>query len=329
MRDAAWGNGFLAEDTFDWFSQDTDGNVWYLGESTTEFEYDDEDNFIGTSNKGSWEAGVNEALPGYIMEANPKIGDNYFQEFAPNDEALDRAKVVGLGGKISTESGNYSNVLKTLESTELETGLKEFKFYAPGVGLVANKGQDISPQLTSINSVTPDAFTDGNGTKGNDVLDGDNGSNTLKGRQGDDLLQGFDGKDRLLGQDGNDFLIGGNGLDVLTGGNGQDILVGGEGADCLTGGKDRDQFVFRTLEDMGDSIVDFTRKDIIVLAEIFDSEIYGSANPLDDYLQFEQMGSSTVIRIDPDGDKGSNLFDVLATLNNTNANVLSDSSFVV
>lgn len=336
VRDTAWTNGFLQEDTRDWFAQDRQGNVWYLGESTTEYEYDDKGNFIGTNNDGSWEAGVNEAKPGYIMKANPRVGNNYYQEFAPNDGAVDQAEVISRDRTISPRLGYFSNVLQTLEFTDLVPGVSEFKYYAPGIGLVLveegldeNLQPDFTVELASITSVTPEAFTSGRGTNGNDVLDGNNRDNNLRGFQGDDLLKGFGGNDRLLGQNGNDFLVGGKGADTLKGGNGQDILIGGKGADILEGGQGRDQFVFRTLADKGDLIKDFTRQDVIVLVEIFDSENYSSSNPFDDYLQIGQMGSSTVINIDADGDTGSNPFQVLTTLQNTNANILSDSNFVV
>jgi Ca2+-binding RTX toxin-like protein len=333
VRDTVWENGFLEEDTKDFFAQDTDGNVWYFGEATTEYEFDDKGNFIGTSIQGAWEAGVNGALPGYIMEANPQINDNYYQEFAINDGAFDQAQVISLNRTVSTPLDNYSNVLQTYDTTQIDPSSTEFKYYAPGVGLVfaeegldANLEPDLTHELTSITSVTPSAFT--SGTPGNDVLEGNSQSNTLNGRQGNDFLQGFGGKDQLTGGDGNDFLVGGNGVDTLNGGNGQDILVGGRGADILRGGKGRDQFVFRTSADRGDQIKDFTTKDVIVLAEIFDSENYGSSNPFDDYLKIQQVGSSTVIRIDPDGDTRSNPFQVLATLQNTNATTLSDNNFV-
>lgn len=336
VRDTAWANGFLQEDTRDWHAQDTQGNVWYLGEATTAYEYDDEGNFIGTSNDGAWEAGVNGALPGYIMKANPQVGDRYFQEFAPNDEAVDQARVVNLDKTISTRLGNYSNVLQTRDFTRLEPGISEFKYYVPNIGLtLVEEGldQNLEPdfvfELASITSVTPDAFTSEYGTEGNDALDGDDGHNTLKGHQGDDLLKGFGGKDWLTGQSGNDFLVGGYGLDILKGGQGQDILIGGKGADILDGGRGRDQFVFRALRNKGDLIKDFTCQDVMVLAEIFDAKIYSSSNPLDDYLQIKQVGCDTVIRIDPDGGTGRDPFEVLATLKNTNANILSDSNFVV
>jgi Ca2+-binding RTX toxin-like protein len=334
VRDTVWANGFLEEDTQDWYAQDTEGNVWYLGEGTTAYEFDEEGNFIGTGSQGAFEAGVNGALPGYIMEANPQINDNYYQEFAINDGAFDQAQVISLNRTISTPLDNYSNVLQTYDTTQIDSSATEFKYYAPGIGLVfaeevldVNLNPDLTHELTSITSVTPSAFT--RGTQENDVLEGNGQSNTLNGLQGDDFLQGFDGNDRLTGQTGNDFLVGGNGLDTLKGGKGQDILIGGKGADSLDGGKDRDQFVFRTLADRGDRIKGFTTKDVIVLAEIFDSENYGSSNPIDDYLKISQMGSSTVIQIDVDGDAGAKPFEVLATLQNTKASTLSDASFVV
>jgi Ca2+-binding RTX toxin-like protein len=335
VRETAWENGFLQEDTNDWFAQDTEGNVWYLGEATTSFEYDEDGNFIGTNNDGAWEAGVNGALPGYIMPANPQVGNNFYQEFAPNDEALDQAEVLSVDETLETELGNLSNILQTLESTELAPGVFDYKYYAPGIGLVRveeldeNLEPEFIVELESINSVTPDAFTSGLGTRGNDALDGDNSDNILKGYRGSDFLQGFGGKDVLLGNRGKDFLVGGDGIDTLRGGKGQDILIGGKGADILNGGSGRDRFVFRTLQDRGDTIVDFHCQDVIILAEIFDLPKYGSSDLINDYLQIEQMGSNTVISIDTDGDNGSNPFKVLATLKDTNANSLSEDNFVI
>jgi Ca2+-binding RTX toxin-like protein len=336
VRDTVWANGFLEEDTNDFYAQDTDGNVWYLGEATTAYQFDDNGNFIGTSTQGAWEAGVNDALPGYIMEANPQINDNYYQEFAINDGAFDQAQVISRNRNVSTKVGDFSNVLQTYDTTQIDPSATEFKYYAPGIGMVAaeeNLDKNLEPELAhklvSINTVTPEAFTSGRGTKGNDVLEGNNKDNVLTGEGGNDLLKGFDGSDRLLGQEGNDFLVGGRGSDTLKGGEGEDILIGGNGSDILTGGKDRDQFVFRSLTHKGDTIKDFTRQDVIVLVEIFDSEKYGSSNPFEDYLQIQQVGSGTVIRLDADGDLGSKPFEVLATLQNTNVNILSDSNFVV
>jgi Ca2+-binding RTX toxin-like protein len=335
VRETAWADGFLQEDTDDWFAQDVDGNVWYLGESTTSFEYDEEGNFIGTNNNGAWEAGVNGAVPGYIMPANPQVGDNYYQEFAPNNAALDQAKVISRNKTLATELGILSNGLQSLEFTELTPGASDYKYHAPGVGLVlveeldANLKPEFVVELESITSATPESFTSGRGTQTDDVIDGNEQSNMLKGLRGSDLLQGLGGNDFLIGGDSNDFLIGGDGIDSLKGGNGQDILIGGAGADFLKGGKSRDQFVFRTLGDKGDLIQDFSRQDVIILVEIFNSGNYGSANPFNDYLQIQQMGSRAVVRIDPDGDTGSKAFETLVTLQNTNVSSLTAARFVV
>ena len=57
-------DGTVTEETDDWYAQDDDGNVWYFGEDTVEYIYDDNGNLIDTSTEGSWEAGVDGALPG-------------------------------------------------------------------------------------------------------------------------------------------------------------------------------------------------------------------------------------------------------------------------
>ena len=129
-------DGVLSEETDDWYAQDDDGNIWYCGEDTTEYLYDDEGNFLGTSDEGSWEAGVDGALPGYLILAEPRPGVCYQQEFF-EDEAEDRAKVLRLNAKVTLEDGrSYEDVLVTKEWTKLAPGNVEQKFYAEGVGLV-------------------------------------------------------------------------------------------------------------------------------------------------------------------------------------------------
>ena len=93
QQDLEFEDGLLVEETFDYFAQDTMGNVWYLGEDVTKFEYDEDGNLIGTTMEGAWRAGVNGADPGFIMPADLTIGFNYFQEHAANDEALDQGTI--------------------------------------------------------------------------------------------------------------------------------------------------------------------------------------------------------------------------------------------
>ena len=123
-------DGSLAEDTFDWYAADKDGNVWYFGEDTKEYDH-------GTlvTTAGSWEAGKNGARPGIIMLAHPQVGDQYKQEDSPGI-VEDMARVVSRDETLTVPAGTYEHCLKTREWTPIEPGNRSYKFYAPGVGLV-------------------------------------------------------------------------------------------------------------------------------------------------------------------------------------------------
>jgi len=134
VRDREWIDGVLTEDTFDWYAQDTVGNVWYMGEFTTAYEYDDDGHVIGTDHEGSWEAGVDGALPGYLMKGTPAVGDSYYQEYYVG-EAEDEAEILSLTAPVSIGLGDFSNSLQTFESTALDPEAREYKYYTPGIGL--------------------------------------------------------------------------------------------------------------------------------------------------------------------------------------------------
>src|SRR5262245_43612043 len=114
VKDRAYENGVLVEDTIDWFAQDTDGNVWYFGEDTKEL--DANGNVIST--EGSWQAGVNGAQPGIIMEAQPRVGDRYQQEFLVG-VAEDMARVSSLNKSATVPYGSFDDLLLTRESSPL------------------------------------------------------------------------------------------------------------------------------------------------------------------------------------------------------------------
>jgi hypothetical protein len=132
-------DGLLIEDTRDWFAQDDNGNVWYFGEQSTDFEYDDEGNLVSTSTETSWIAGVNGARPGIAMLARPNIGSRYYQEFAPGD-ALDYGQVLGRNESLRVLGRTYNNVLRTQDKNLRSPDEVEHKFYAPGLGMVQEFG---------------------------------------------------------------------------------------------------------------------------------------------------------------------------------------------
>jgi hypothetical protein len=123
-------DGNVVEDTRDFYAQDQDGNVWYMGEDTAEYE-----NGEVTSTHGSWEAGVDGALPGIVMPADPAVGDTYRQEYFKG-EAEDLAEVIRTGETVTVASGTYDNVVVTREWNPLDPDVVEEKYYAPGVGVV-------------------------------------------------------------------------------------------------------------------------------------------------------------------------------------------------
>lgn len=123
------------EVTTDWYAQDDDSNVWYCGEDTIEYFFDDEGNPDGSSTEGSWNADMAGAEPGIVMLAGPEQGDSYRQEFLEG-VAEDMAKVLRLNATVSTEFGDFDNCLETKEWTPLEKGAIGHKFYYPGLGQV-------------------------------------------------------------------------------------------------------------------------------------------------------------------------------------------------
>ena len=135
VRDRVWefdeeGEKTLIEDTFDWYAQDVDGNIWYFGEIAKNYE----DGEL-TDLEGSWTAGKDSAKAGYLMLNVPVEGTLYRQEFALG-EAEDMGQVVGFLDSLTVRGVTYENVLVTQDFTPIEPDVLEYKYYAPEVGLV-------------------------------------------------------------------------------------------------------------------------------------------------------------------------------------------------
>ncbi|MBI5103851.1 MAG: hypothetical protein HZB46_02470 [Solirubrobacterales bacterium] len=129
VHDVVTERGRKVEDTYDWYAQDRDGNVWYLGEDTTAYEDG------RTSKEGSFEAGVDGAQPGVVVPARPEPGLRYRQEHRKG-HAEDRAEVVALDWQAQVPFGHFRDVLVTREWSPLEPRVLELKLYAKGVGPV-------------------------------------------------------------------------------------------------------------------------------------------------------------------------------------------------
>jgi hypothetical protein len=130
VHDVVSEDGEVVEDTYDWYGQDKDGNLWYLGEDTKEFE-----NGKVKSTEGSWEAGVDGAEAGVLLPGEPEVGMSYRQEYYKG-EAEDAGEILSLDERVEVTFGRFDHVLETKDYTPLEPSLIEHKFYAKGVGPV-------------------------------------------------------------------------------------------------------------------------------------------------------------------------------------------------
>jgi len=134
VRDVVTEKGVPTEVTDDWYAQDSAGNVWYMGEATTEYV----NGKPGTTG-GSFEAGVDGAQAGIIMPANPKPGLSYREEYYKG-EAEDKARIISLKEQAEPPAGHFKPALMTRNINPLEPRVLEFKFYAKGVGPVSTVG---------------------------------------------------------------------------------------------------------------------------------------------------------------------------------------------
>lgn len=144
VRDTVTLGGLVIEDTYDWYAQDTGGNVWYLGEDSTTFECG-----VPVSTDGSWEYGVDGALPGIVMPAEPEPGFAYRQEYyAGEAEDLGRIEEVGVARTIGL--GDYDDVVITTDWNPFQPEVVEQKWYARDVGMIYEEhvaGGDETVQL--------------------------------------------------------------------------------------------------------------------------------------------------------------------------------------
>ena len=149
VRDTVSEHGNPVERTFDWYAQDKQGNVWYLGENSLELEHG---RFVRADD--SWQSGVGGAKPGIIMEGHPRPGEVYRQEYYPAGGALDQARVLGIIHGITVPYGRYQRSLGTLEWSPVEPQLEQ-KEYAAGIGEIREQVVQGGHESFQLVRVTP------------------------------------------------------------------------------------------------------------------------------------------------------------------------------
>jgi hypothetical protein len=131
VLDRVWTNGVLGERTRDFYAQTEAGTVWYFGERTAEL---DRDGHV-TSREGSFLSGVDGARAGVFMKAHPRVGPSYYQEYYPG-HALDAFTVLRRDGHVVVPYVSTHRALVTRETTALEPGVVDHKYYVRGIGTV-------------------------------------------------------------------------------------------------------------------------------------------------------------------------------------------------
>jgi hypothetical protein len=129
VHDVVYDHGKPAEITDDWYAQDKDGNIWYFGENTAEYQNGKKDT------SGSFEAGAKGADAGIAMPAHPEVGLTYREEYYAG-HAEDRSKVLAIDQQVQAPAGHFTGAILTDDYSPLEPDVSEYKLYARGVGPV-------------------------------------------------------------------------------------------------------------------------------------------------------------------------------------------------
>jgi len=134
VEEREWKNGKLIEVSRNFFAIcDRTKDVFYFGEKVDMYKGGKVDN-----HKGAWLVGKNGAKAGLMMPGKPRVGMKYNQEIA-SGVAMDRAEIIKVDDVLETPAGSFSKCLLTKEGTALNLFEREFKTYAPGIGLIQDE----------------------------------------------------------------------------------------------------------------------------------------------------------------------------------------------
>jgi hypothetical protein len=134
VEEREWKKGQLYEVTRNYFAFcEQTKDVYYFGEDVDYYE-----NGKVVKHDGTWLAGTKGSKAGLVMPGAPKVGMKYYQELAPG-VAMDRAEIVSVSETCKTPAGTFKNCMKVKEGTALDPKVSEYKYHAPGIGLVRDE----------------------------------------------------------------------------------------------------------------------------------------------------------------------------------------------
>ncbi len=131
VEEREWKNGKLIEVSRNYFAFcEKTKDVLYFGEHVDNYK-----NGKVINHNGTWLAGTDGARVGMMVPGEPKVGMRFYQEIAPG-VAMDRSEILSLDNRLETPAGSFSNCLKAFEGTALNPREKQFKYFAPEIGLI-------------------------------------------------------------------------------------------------------------------------------------------------------------------------------------------------
>ena len=127
-------NGEVVEISRNFFAiSSIDSSVYYFGEEVDYFEEGEI-----SDHEGAWLAGAEGAKFGLIMPGQPAVGYRFYEEYAPG-KAMDKGEIAALDIESTVPAGNFTDCLKVEETSDLNVDEKEYKIYAPGIGLIVDE----------------------------------------------------------------------------------------------------------------------------------------------------------------------------------------------
>lgn len=130
--------GQIAQESVDWLAQDKQGTVWFVGGYTEEYAAG---RFAAI--RDAWLSGLKGGKAGTLMPADPTTRTPPWTIAQPPGADPDAAQVVQSGRAQCVPFGCFRNVLVVREGKAAALD-NEFKYYAPGVGLIVNTPKSAS-----------------------------------------------------------------------------------------------------------------------------------------------------------------------------------------
>lgn len=135
VEDDNYIGGQLIEVTQDYFCEDDNGTVYYMGEYTTTYK-----NGQVTGHAGSWLYGVDTTHLGTLLPGHPKVGMKWMSEDVPSKNLIEHDTAISTTATITVPAGTFHNCVETQEQVPGEG--KEYKWYCPSIGVVMEYTSD-------------------------------------------------------------------------------------------------------------------------------------------------------------------------------------------